>query len=119
MVVNLLDNVLHIDDPVGAVAVHMANGIWGTIAVGLFDYNDGLFYGGGLHHLGIQCLGIFTIAIYTAVLMTIVFFIIKHTVGLRVSAEEEIIGLDVSEHGLSSAYADFVPTIPNYIEEGE
>ena len=95
----------------------MANGIWGTIAVGLFDYNDGLFYGGGLHHLGIQCLGIFTIAIYTAVLMTIVFFIIKHTVGLRVSAEEEIIGLDVSEHGLSSAYADFVPTIPNYIEE--
>ena len=112
LVVNLLDNVLHIDDPVGAVAVHMANGIWGTIAVGLFDYNDGLFYGGGLHHLGIQCLGIFTIAIYTAVLMTIVFFIIKHTVGLRVSAEEEIIGLDVSEHGLSSAYADFVPTIP-------
>lgn len=117
LVVNLLDNVLHIDDPVGAVAVHMANGIWGTIAVGLFDYNDGLFYGGGLHHLSIQCLGIFTIAIYTAVLMTIVFFIIKHTVGLRVSAEEEIIGLDVSEHGLSSAYADFVPTIPNYIEE--
>ncbi len=115
--VNFLDNVLHVDDPVGAVAVHMVNGIWGTIAVGLFDYNDGLFYGGGLHHLGIQCLGIFTISAYTAVLMTIVFFIIKHTIGLRVSAEEEIIGLDVCEHGLSSAYADFLPTIPNYMDE--
>ncbi len=115
--VNLLDNVFHIDDPVGAVAVHMFNGIWGTVAVGLFDYNDGLFYGGGFHHLGVQCLGILTIGVYTAIMMTIVFQIIKHTIGLRVTAEEEITGLDVSEHGLASAYADFVPTIPTYIDD--
>lgn len=115
--VNLLDNVFHIDDPVGAVAVHMLNGIWGTVAVGLFDYKDGLFYGGGFHHLGVQCLGIFTIGAYTTIMMIIVFQIIKHTIGLRVSAEEEITGLDVSEHGLASAYADFVPTIPTYIDE--
>ncbi len=115
--VNFLDNVLHIDDPVGAVAVHMLNGIWGTVAVGLFDYNDGLFYGGGLRHLGVQCLGILCIGVYTAIMMTIVFQIIKHTIGLRVSAEEEITGLDVSEHGLASAYADFVPTIPTYIDD--
>lgn len=115
--VNLLDNVFHIDDPVGAVAVHMINGIWGTVAVGLFDYNDGLFYGGGFHHLGVQCLGILTIGVYTAIMMTIVFQIIKHTIGLRVTAEEEITGLDVSEHGLASAYADFVPTIPTYIDD--
>lgn len=115
--VNFLDNVLHIDDPVGAVAVHMLNGIWGTVAVGLFDYNDGLFYGGGLRHLGVQCLGILCIGVYTAIMMTIVFQIIKHTIGLRVSAEEEITGLDVSEHGLASAYADFVPTVPTYIDD--
>lgn len=115
--VNFLDNVLHIDDPVGAVAVHMFNGIWGTIAVGLFDYTDGVFYGGGFHHLGVQCLGILTIGVYTAIMMTIVFQIIKHTIGLRVSTEEEITGLDVSEHGLASAYADFVPTIPTYLDD--
>ena len=115
--VGFLDNILHIDDPVGAVAVHLFNGVWGTLAVGLFDVNTGLFYGGGVHQLGVQALGIACILVWTAILMTVVFQIIKHTMGLRVSKEEEIIGLDISEHGLASAYADFVPSIPNYIEE--
>ncbi len=112
VVVELLDLKLHIDDPVGAVGVHMANGIWGTIAVGLLANPDapagltGLFYGGG--QLGIQLLGIVAIVIWTAVCITITFAIIKKTVGLRASPEEEIRGLDISEHGLPSAYADFV-----------
>ena len=104
-----LDYVLHVDDPVGAVGVHMFNGIWGTIAVGLFDTEKGLFYGGGAKLLGVQCLGILSILAWTAVTMFIVFFIIKKTVGLRVSKEEEITGLDKTEHGLVSAYADFAP----------
>ncbi|MCD8155037.1 MAG: ammonium transporter [Clostridiales bacterium] len=108
------DNVIHVDDPVGAIAVHMFNGIWGTIAVGLFATSsaplcetDGLFYGGGFHQLGIQLLGICSILIWTAVTMFIVFKVIDMTVGLRVSEEEEIMGLDSTEHGLSSAYAGF------------
>ena len=115
VVVELLDKKLHIDDPVGAVGVHMANGIWGTLAVGLFATGKGegafvdgsalagLFYGGGFKLLGIQALGICCIVAYVVVAMTIVFQIIKHTIGLRVSAEDEIIGMDVAEHGLSSA----------------
>lgn len=102
-----IENVLKVDDPVGAVAVHGCCGLWGTFAVGLFDYKDGLFYGGGLHHLGIQCLGIVCIAGWAIVTMTIVFFILKKTVGLRVSAAEEIEGLDSTEHALESAYPDF------------
>ncbi len=110
-----LDYKLHIDDPVGAVAVHMMNGIWGTIAVGLFattsapgnDTMIGLFYGGGFTLLGIQLLGFVTIAAWTAIGMTIVFSVIKVIFGLRVSEEEEIEGLDVMEHGLASAYAGF------------
>ena len=110
-----LDNVLRIDDPVGAVAVHCLNGIWGTIAVGLFattsapgnDSLTGLFYGGGFGLLGIQLLGFVSVAAWTAVTITIVFLVIKATVGLRVSEEEEIIGLDSTEHGLPSAYAGF------------
>ena len=110
-----LDNVLRIDDPVGAVAVHCLNGIWGTIAVGLFattsapgnDSLTGLFYGGGFGLLGIQLLGFVSVAAWTAVTITIVFLVIKATVGLRVSEEEEIIGLDATEHGLPSAYAGF------------
>lgn len=117
LIVNLLDNVLHIDDPVGAVAVHLGNGLWGTLAVGLLDYKDGLFYGGGFHLLGVQVLGVVSILAYTGIMMTIVFAVIKATIGLRVSPEEEISGLDISEHGLASAYADFVPTIPNYYNE--
>ena len=109
-----LDNVLHVDDPVGAVAVHFFNGLWGTIAVGLFATPTapecemtGLFYGGGFKLLGIQLLGIAAILAWTAVTMTITFLIIKATIGLRVTEEEEIEGLDIKEHGLPSAYAGF------------
>ncbi|MCD8073694.1 MAG: ammonium transporter [Lachnospiraceae bacterium] len=111
----LLDNKLRIDDPVGAVAVHMMNGIWGTIAVGLFattsapgnDTLTGLFYGGGFGLLGTQLIGFVAVAAWTAVTITITFSIIKAIVGLRVSEEEEILGLDATEHGLPSAYAGF------------
>lgn len=110
-----LDYVLHVDDPVGAVAVHCLNGIWGTIAVGLFattsapgnDSISGLFYGGGFHQLGLQLLGFAAVAAWTAVTITIAFLIIKAIVGLRVSAKEEIIGLDKLEHGIESGYAGF------------
>ena len=112
VVVEFLDFKLHIDDPVGAVGVHCANGIWGTIADGLFNTGSGLFYGGGFAHLGVQLLGVVSIALYTSVVMTIVFQVIKATVGLRASAEEEIMGLDITEHGLTSAYADFLPSYP-------
>lgn len=105
--VEFIDKVLHIDDPVGAVAVHACNGMWGGIAVGLLDTENGLFYGGGFHQLGVQLLGVFSIALYTVVIMTTVFFILKKTVGLRVTEEEEIGGLDSYEHGLDSAYAGF------------
>ena len=107
VVVETLDLKFHVDDPVGAVGVHMANGIWGTLAVGLFDIENGLFYGGGIRQLGVQALGVVTICAYTLVMMTIVFTIIKKTVGLRCSTEEEIKGLDLTEHGLPSAYGDF------------
>ncbi len=111
----LLDYKLHIDDPVGAVAVHMMNGIWGTIATGLFattsapgnDSLVGLFYGGGFDLLGIQLIGFAAVAAWAAIGMIIVFAIIKAIFGLRVSEEEEIEGLDVKEHGLASAYAGF------------
>ena len=79
-----------------------------TIAVGFFDYNDGLLYGGGVHHLLIQLLGIACIAGWTIITMTIVFTVLKKTIGLRVSAQEEMEGLDSSEHGLESGYPDFV-----------
>jgi len=111
----LLDFKLHIDDPVGAVAVHMMNGIWGTIAVGLFattaapenDTLTGLFYGGGFHLLGLQLLGFAAVAAWTVVMMIIVFGVIKAIFGLRVSEEEELEGLDSTEHGLASAYSGF------------
>ena len=103
-----VDNVLKIDDPVGAVAVHGFNGAWGAVAVGLFDYQNGLLYGGGAHQLGVQLLGVVTIGIYAAVIMAIVFTVLNKLFGLRVTAEEEILGLDATEHGLPSAYADFM-----------
>lgn len=114
VVVELLDKKLHIDDPVGAVGVHMANGIWGTIAVGLFStgydgVGKGLFYGGGFKQLGVQFVGFASVAAWTVVTMVVVFALIKKTNGLRVTAEEEIKGLDATEHNLPSAYADFVP----------
>ena len=126
----LLDYKLHIDDPVGAVAVHMMNGIWGTLAVGLFATSsapayargfgdgstfganqicgEGLFYGGGFKLLGMQALGVLCIGAWTVVTITITFFVIKATLGLRVTEEEEIVGLDSCEHGLDSAYAGFL-----------
>lgn len=104
-----IESVLKIDDPVGAVAVHGFNGLWGTVAVGLFDVNSGLFYGGGVHMLGIQCLGVASVGIYTVICMTIVFKAIDKIWGLRVTPEEEMVGLDLKEHGLPSAYADFMP----------
>ena len=117
-----LDYKLRIDDPVGAVAVHCLNGIWGTLAVGLFATNSapgysianasgeeivGLFYGGGFELLGLQLLGFASVAAWTTVTITIVFFVIKAVFGLRASQEEEIIGLDATEHGLASAYSGF------------
>ena len=118
----LLDYKLRIDDPVGAVAVHMMNGIWGTISVGFFATNTvpgyaiadaagteltGLFYGGGLKLLGLQLIGFASVAAWTLVTITIVFLVIRATVGLRASQEEEIVGLDATEHGLASAYSGF------------
>ena len=118
----LLDYKLRIDDPVGAVAVHCLNGIWGTIAVGLFatdaapEYavadaagNElvGLFYGGGFELLGLQLIGFVSVAAWTAVTITVVFMVIKAVIGLRASTEEEIVGLDATEHGLVSAYSGF------------
>ena len=117
------DNVIRVDDPVGAVAVHMMNGIWGTIAVGLFATDTtptysladsagnpmlGLFYGGGFKLLGIQLTGMLATAIWTAITITITFLIIKKIFGLRVTPEEEIVGLDATEHGLETAYAGFL-----------
>ncbi len=112
------DNVAHVDDPVGAVAVHLFNGVWGTIAVGLFatstapgfalaGIQEGLFYGGGLTQLVKQFGGMLITAAWTIVTIYITFTIIKMTVGLRVSEEEEIMGLDITEHGLPSAYSGF------------
>ncbi|MCR5406235.1 MAG: ammonium transporter, partial [Lachnospiraceae bacterium] len=112
------DNVVHVDDPVGAVAVHMVNGIWGTIAVGLFatktapgfavaGIGEGLFYGGGMSQLIKQLGGMFVTIVWTVITIIIAYSIIKKTIGLRVSEEEEITGLDATEHGLASAYSGF------------
>ena len=120
VVVEGLDLKLHIDDPVGAVGVHMANGIWGTIAVGLLATPsapaglEGLFYTGSFKLLGIQILGFAAVAAYAAVLMVITFAIIGKLHGLRVTPEEEITGLDVTEHGLPSAYPDFAPAVNKF-----
>ena len=119
-VVEVLDLKLHIDDPVGAVGVHMANGIWGTIAVGLLATPSapaslrGLCYTGSFDLLGVQLTGVLTVGMYTTLAMLLAFTLIKKTHGLRASVEEELRGLDASEHGLPSAYADFAPAVDNY-----
>ena len=117
--VEVIDLKFHIDDPVGAVAVHCVNGMFGTIAVGLFDYKDGVFYGGGFKLLAIQTIGVLAIALWTVVTMTITFKIIEKTNGLRVSKEEEIKGLDSTEHGLINAYADFACAVEHIYDDDE
>ena len=139
VICELLDKKFHLDDPVGAIGVHFANGIWGTLACGLFSTETGLFYTGSFAQLGVQLLGMVSILVWTGIWMVLIFGAIKYLPvmiknrcglaaairagktwnGLRCSAEEEINGLDISEHGLPSAYADFLPSIPSYDGEGE
>ncbi len=129
--IEFVDKVLKIDDPVGAVGVHCINGALGTLLTGLFaavpmaegnpDFT-GLLYGGNFEFFGVQLLGIVCIIAWVAVTMIVVFEIIKHTVGLRVSPHEEVVGLDIEEHGIESSYADFMPThtvVENNTEEVE
>ncbi|MGI5909369.1 MAG: ammonium transporter [Sphaerochaetaceae bacterium] len=116
--VEFFDKEAKIDDPVGAISVHGVCGALGTLLVGLFAVDGGLFYGGGFKLLGIQALGVVSVIIWVAVTMTIIFFLIKKTVGLRVSAAEEVAGLDIEEHGLISSYADFMPAVIPQINGG-
>lgn len=115
--IEFIEKKLKIDDPVGAVSVHGVCGCLGTILTGLFAVDGGLFYGGGFSFLSVQLLGVISVIVWVAITMTIVFLIIKHTVGLRVSAKEEIEGLDKQEHGLESSYADFMPINYSYNTE--
>ena len=121
LAVEFFDKVAKIDDPVGAISVHGICGAFGTVFTGLFatgiSTEKGLFYGGGFHFLGVQALGVVSVIIYVAVVMTIVFFVIKKTIGLRVDAEDEIAGLDVSEHGLLTAYSGFA-MLPESVPSG-
>ena len=121
LAVEFFDKVAKIDDPVGAISVHGICGALGTVFTGLFatgiSTEKGLFYGGGFHFLGVQALGVVSVIIYVAVVMTIVFFVIKKTIGLRVDAEDEIAGLDVSEHGLLTAYFGFA-MMPESVPSG-
>ena len=120
LAIEFFDKIAKIDDPVGAVSVHCVCGAAGTVLTGLFATGEtteaGLFYGGGAPFLGIQVLGVLAVAAYVAVVITIVFLAIKHTIGLRVKPEEELAGLDVSEHGLFTAYAGF-SMLPDTIAE--
>ena len=108
VVIEFVDKVLKIDDPVGAIGVHGCCGALGTILTGVFAVDGGLFYGGGIHMLAVQCLGVVSVILWVVVTMTIVFNVIDKTIGLRVTEREEIEGLDSTEHGLVSAYADFM-----------
>lgn len=120
--VEFFDKIAKIDDPVGAISVHCVCGALGTILTGLFatgvSTEKGLFYGGGMHLLGVQTLGVVSVAAYTGVLITAVFLILKHTIGLRADAADELEGLDISEHGLPTAYAGFA-MLPDTIAEEE
>ena len=124
IVVEGLDLKLHIDDPVGAVGVHCANGIWGTVAVGLLANPDapaglnGLFYTGDATQLGIQLLGFVTVAAWAGITMVLFFALLKKLKFLRADAADELMGLDISEHGLPSAYADFMPAVDKYSDFG-
>ena len=115
--VEFFDKVVKIDDPVGAISVHGVCGATGTILTGVLATDGGLLYGGGFRFLGVQLLGVLAVAAYSAVLIFIVFTIIKKTIGLRCAAEEEIEGLDISEHGLASAYADWVPATSMLVDD--
>lgn len=121
--VEFFDKIAKVDDPVGAISVHCVCGALGTILTGLFatgvSTEKGLFYGGGFHFLGVQTLGVVSVAAYVCVVITIVFLGIKHTIGLRAKAEEELAGLDVSEHGLLTAYAGFAMLPDTVAEESE
>lgn len=121
--VEFFDKVAKIDDPVGAISVHCVCGALGTILTGFFatgvSTEKGVFYGGGFHFLGVQTLGVVSVAAYVSVIITVVFLIIKHTIGLRASAEDEIAGLDISEHGLLTAYAGFAMLPDTLTEDGE
>ena len=124
VVVEVLDLKCHVDDPVGAVGVHCANGVWGTLAVGLLANPDapaglrGLFYTGDFTQLGIQLLGFAAVAAWAAVTMLVFFTIMKKADFLRADPADELAGLDISEHGLPSAYADFMPAVDKYAEFG-
>ena len=107
--VEFVDKVLKIDDPVGAIGVHCFCGAIGTILTGLLSTTNGLFYGGGFKFLGIQIIGVVSVFIWVLITMTIVFLLIKRTIGLRVSENEELTGLDINEHGIENSYADFMP----------
>lgn len=114
--VEFFDRIARIDDPVGAVSVHCVNGAWGTLAVGLFATDGGVFYGGGFARLGVQALGLVSVAAWVLVSMFIIFSLIKKFVGLRVSEKEEIDGLDIHEHGMASAYAGFAISDASYAD---
>ncbi len=108
--IEFVEKTLKIDDPVGAVGVHGMCGAVGTLLVGVFALDGGVLYGGGFKFLGVQALGVLSVIVWVSITMTAVFMLIKKTVGLRVSKAEELAGLDSCEHGLSSSYADFMPT---------
>lgn len=118
VVIEFVDKVLKIDDPVGAIGVHGCCGALGTILTGFFATDGGLLYGGGIHFLAIQCLGVISVILWVVVTMTIIFQVIDKTIGLRVTEREEIEGLDSTEHGLVSAYADFTtsPVMTSYTD---
>lgn len=122
--VEFFDKVAKIDDPVGAISVHGVCGAFGTICTGLFALDGGVFYGGGFKFFGTQVLGVAAVIAWVVVMMLIIFTIIKKTIGLRVSPEEELMGLDATEHNLPSAYADFaatsmLPTASAYVSPDE
>ena len=122
LAVEFFDKVAKIDDPVGAISVHCVCGALGTILTGFFatgvSTEKGVFYGGGFHFLGVQALGVVSVAAYVAVIITAVFLILKHTIGLRADAADELEGLDISEHGLLTAYAGFA-MLPDTAAEDE